>query len=894
MLPFRLLDVSTFRRLGVWLAAGAAVNLATVAVCAEGVTAEVKPQPDGSVLLFIDGRPRTPLMFFGWAGGPGPTVVHLTPEWRQYHTSFIAPEDNAGNCGVHIRVGNEAGTVWIDDAEFYGGPHRAKPGTNLLRCGDWDADRKTVGDAWVLFVKQDAGAKADWQVDTAAPHGGRQCCKVTVEHAGQSTMHVHFFQTGLTVQRGQRYTFSVWMKADRNRLADIQVLHHGPPWRIYSGREDSPLPHQVRLAAAAGIHMHSIGIDMPWPRPGQPNDFSDVDDKMDQVLRADPQALILPRFGVAPPEWWYDQHPDDAMQFDDGRRRLISVASPDWRTAMVEQVRQLVAHCEQKYGRHIFGYHPCAQHTGEWFYERSWEGRHAGFCPTMKRGFANWLRQRYGTVEALRKAWSQPDASFEKIDVPSVRHRNSATVGVFRDPVRERWIVDFYEYQQVAMVEPMEMLARAIKEQTARRKLVVLFYGYYFEISGLPQGPKASGHLALGRLLQCPEVDIVCSPISYSDRQPGGMGAFMSPVDSVRAHGKLWLNEDDTRTYLTLPEDGYGRAETPQLTYWVHHRNFGQLLPRRLACWYMDLGGTGWLAGKDIWDQIAPLRQIYDEQLSAAARWSPEVALVVDETGPLYLGQSPNIMSRLANEMRLQFYRMGAPFGIYLLSDLTAGKVPPAKACLFVGCFRLTPQDRQAVKRVMQDRTAVWFYGSGFLSDRASTEQMSDLVGMRLRELTDRPNSMVTIDPSGGTLTTGLAGARFGIDERLTPLWAVEEAPGVDAIGRFSDRQIAAACVKAGTGRSIYIGTVTAPSGLLRNLLKAAGVHAYIDTPDVLLTDGQFLSLTASQAGHKTIRLPSQRRVTQLPARSEVARSTDRIEADLAQGETRMYWLGEP
>jgi len=29
----------------------------------------------------------------------------------------------------------------------------------------------------------------------------------------------------------------------------------------------------------------------------------------------------------------------------------------------------------------------------------------------------------------------------------------------------------------------------------------------------------------------------------------GGAGSFMSPIDSVIAHGKLWFNEDDTRTF---------------------------------------------------------------------------------------------------------------------------------------------------------------------------------------------------------------------------------------------------------------------------------------------------------------------------------------------------------
>jgi len=857
---------------------------------AHGLTAEVKPQPDGSALLFIDGTPRTPMMFFGWAGGPGATIVRLTTQWQEYHTTFDAPEDNTGHCGVHIRVGNTAGSVWIDDAKVCPGAYDPKGTSNMLRHGDWEADKATTSTAWTLFVKTDDRAAADWQPDATSPHGGKQSCRVTVTKPGSSTMHVHFFQTGLSVKKGKRYTFSVWMKADRQRTADIQVLHHGPPWRIYSGREDSPLSQQVEMAGAAGVHLHSIGIDMPWPRPGQEPDYSSADDQISQAIQADPQAMILPRFGVAPPDWWYDQHPDDAMQFDDGSRKLISVASIAWRKEMVEHTRRLVAHCEAKFGDHIFGYHPCAQHTGEWFYERSWEARYPSFCPAMKRGFAAWLKQKYGSVERLRQAWARPDVDFDKIDLPSVEQRSKATLGVFRDPVAERWVVDFYEYQQVVMVEPLELLAPAIKDQTQRRKLVVFFYGYYFEISGLPHGPKASGHLALARLLKCPDVDIVCSPISYSDRQAGGCGAFMSPVDSVRLHGKLWLNEDDTRTYLTLPEDGYGRAETPQLTYWVHRRNFAQMLPRRLACWYMDLGGTGWLAGKDIWDQLARWRQVYDKNLKRPACWSPEVAVVVDEAGPLYLGNQPNVMARLASEMRTQLYRMGAPFAIYLLSDLTAGKVPLAKAYLFLGCFCLSSADRRAIAEQVRDRTTVWFYGSGYLSERASADHIAELVGMKITQTPPPPNGMVTPEKNG-SLVAGLAESQFGCADRLTPVWTVGEGPNIEVIGRFSNSQVAAASTVRGRGRSVYIGTLTAPSALLRNILKAAGVHIYVDTPDVLLTDGRFLSITASQAGRKVLRFPSARRVLELPEGQEIAASMDQLPIEMMLGETRSYQL---
>ncbi len=868
----------------------ATIGMTIGAASASALTARVE-RVNGSPTLLVNGKPRAPLMFFGWAQGAGPTLVNVSKAWRQYHVSFVAPEDNEGHCGVHVRVSTQAGAVWVDDARFYEGRFRPQGGENRLRCGDWEQDRATVEKAWTLFVKREAGAKADWQPDTTTYQAGKQSCKITIEHPGGATWHVHLYQTGLTVKKGKRYTFSLWLKGDTNRQVEIQALHHGPPWRIYSGAEDSPTREEFHLAAAAGVHMHSFGIAMPWPRPGKAADFSRVDEAIEQVLSADPDALLLPRFGVDPPGWWYDAHPTEALKFDDGRRRPVCVASTIWRKEMVERVRALVAHCERKYGDHMLGYHPCAQHTGEWFYPRTWAARHSGFSPAMQRGFARWLKQKYATVDALRKAWSQPDARFEDVAVPTVEQRRGATLGVFRDPARERWIIDFHDYHQVAMVEPLELIAPVIKQQTRRRKLVVFFYGYLFEISGLPLGPQTSGHLALARLLRCPDVDIVCSPISYGDRGLGGIGAFMVPVDSVRASGKLWLNEDDTRTHLTPENAGYGRVATPQHTYWVHQRNFGQIFPRRLACWYMDLGGTGWLAGRDIWDQIARLRRIYDEHVTQPARWSPEVAVIVDEASPSYLACNATVMRPLLSGMRGQFYRMGAPFSMYLLSDMVAGRVPPARVYLFVGCFHMTSKARQAVARQVRGRTAVWFYGSGYLSDHASVDQMSKLVGMQLSELKDSPNGMVTVQAQETALTAGIACTRFGTPKRLAPVWAVEQGPGVEVIGRFEGKHIAAAAAKIDGGRSVYIGTVAAPAALLRNIIRAGGAHVYIETDDVLLTDGQFLSITASKPGCKVIRLPSVRRVFRLPGHEQVGESTDRVEAKLAHGETRLYWL---
>ena len=88
-------------------------------------------------------------------------------------------------------------------------------------------------------------------------------------------------------------------------------------------------------------------------------------------------------------------------------------------------------------------------------------------------------------------------------------------------PVAERPVIDFTEFQQEAMADCVCQLARAVREATHGRKLVVFFFGYVFEFGAIYNGPGTSGHYALRRVLECPDIDVLCSPISYFDRGPG-------------------------------------------------------------------------------------------------------------------------------------------------------------------------------------------------------------------------------------------------------------------------------------------------------------------------------------------------------------------------------------
>jgi len=91
-------------------------------------------------------------------------------------------------------------------------------------------------------------------------------------------------------------------------------------------------------------------------------------------------------------------------------------------------------------------------------------------------------------------------------------------------------------------------------------------------------------------VLQSKDIDILCSPISYFDRGWLGTGPCMSPAESIRNAGILWLNEDDTRTYLnTRMADHavYGGVDNLRQTQQVMLRNTAQAALRGFGTWWM-------------------------------------------------------------------------------------------------------------------------------------------------------------------------------------------------------------------------------------------------------------------------------------------------------------------
>lgn len=457
---------------------------------------------------------------------------------------------------------------------------------------------------------------------------------------------------------------------------------------------------------------------------------------------------------------------------------------------------------------------------------------------------------------------------------------------IFYDLPGEQAWVDFSEYMSDITADRLEEWARIVKEQAERRRLVAFFYGYTFELPG-----SFAGHYRLQRILECEDIDILASPYSYSDRGPGGAGGFMCPVDSVIAHGKLWFNEDDTRTSVSDLKDAPTNINLWDKTLssieedvGVLDRNFGAILTHRAATWWMDLIAGGQLQHPDMWAMLRERMGLYADVYRDPLPYRPDAAVIVDEDSKLFVKDDWDANSWLMVRLRNDITKCGASVGFYTLADFVSGVAPECSAYVFANAFRLTDEQIEAIRGRLdrEQATAVWIYAAGYIGDHGADVE-------RLRRLTG-----IGVGAGVGKLGTEgvglLEGEAWGAGLTVAPRLAIADEPA-EVLGRYREGgEASAAEVWDGSHESILIADMGPSTNVLRTLLERAGCHIWTRGGEVVRTDGRFLAIHSGPGGEVAIHAPPG--IALRPVDGEMAHAEDAVTcAHFEPGETRWFRL---
>lgn len=668
------------------------------------------------------------------------------------------------------------------------------------------------------------------------------------------------------------------------------------------GKEFNPSEELVKLAQKHGFHLYTFPIPLIFPRNGAEPDYSALDKMFKRHLELDPDALFLLRLRGDTPSWWLKENPEELQGYlfsqeseplsKSAERELSkfpSAASQKWQEAYYDALRRQVEYIEKHYGNHVLGYHPGSQSANENFYPRSWERKNitvAGADENFRKGFAEFAKEKYGTVDRMNRAWRTSFRDFDAIALPTFVERIAGDLGTFRNPETQRYVIDFSDYMQRPITETTIGSARVIKEVTDGEKIVVVFFSSP-QAGHTPLNAVQRGGLGFQEILESPYIDVIVNPYDYRTRQHGGVGAIGNMTDSIIANGKMYFVEDDTRNHR-FPYNHFGKTTTLEESLDVYTRIFPKILQYGHGHWYMCFG-SGANADEDLFGLFEKLREIRENFDIKPFR--PEVAVVFDTESYYYLRGS-NEVSLHAFDMLADYAKMGTPFARYTLADVITGNVSEEiKVLFFINAFVVNDSQRKQLHNVLKDgaRTAVWFYAPGYIDEnRADIRNITELTGIEVEEIKRPASARYRMARDFMELKSGHA---FGVRSTLDTLFAIKKNQfGVTCFAEYADSNLCGLAAKEMNGwNSVLFTGVRFGPEMFREISRAAGAHIYNDSNDSISASSNFVAITALSNGDKTLRLPEKSDLVNLLTNEEVARNVDVVTLPMRTGETLLF-----
>lgn len=806
--------------------------------------------------------------------------------WRETELEFEAPNDIPAI--VQLRMGKSAGEIYFSKWEI----SESESGKVVFSLDTASTKPDKSIAHWCVGFRENPPVKLE-NVDT--DDGGR-ALKLTLG-SDKKLEAFHLYRNSIPVEKGKKYKVKLRAKSDAPRPFSTSVYYYNNGF-VFVKSDTSIAASTVGHAAKAGVDFVSFEINSVWTKPNEEPNFSYIDSAFGVFLEANPKAKLIPRVRLDPQinKWWRDSHPDDMMKNSDGtiNETYISVSSPTYRKEAAESLRKFIEYCEKHYPDNMAGYHPAGGNSREWFYGGTWHKTFSGYDVNTLKAWRAWLKNKYGSVENLAKAWNcgAPE-SFEKIGLPTQEERETPAFVI--DPKTQWKIADLNMFLQDEMADTVLGLAKVIR-QAAPNKLSIFFFGYGFEFSGVRNSPAFSGHYALSKIIKSPDIDAISGPISYFDRNFGDGKTTMGATESITDAGKLWIDEDDTSTYLA-PRDGrdypgkYSGLYTLGDSREVLRRNLAQETVRNNGVWWMDLFGQGWFDDKKLWREMKNFAKPERDIIAHPLPYRPQMRLVMDETSMCMIaarGGAGITTQKLMALGRVAANRSGVPFGQYLLADVLA-KPDAAKLNAMLSVYALDAKQRAACAALREKSANIWTWLPAYIdTDKRefSTSAVEEATGFKVKPVNAKPAAIPTEDG----LKIGLK-ATSGAEYAMPLLSPIPESGDI-VLAKFENGLPAIVLRKSGKHPQLFCAVPEIQTELYRHMAELAGAHVYNKQGAVVYANGAYVSVVAVEDGEYEIDLGRDGAVYNALSGNKLG-SSRTIALKMRKGDCRFLRLGK-
>ena len=655
-----------------------------------------------------------------------------------------------------------------------------------------------------------------------------------------------------------------------NTANGVRIIYNGQPLYLCGFKTSYNAPEQHRMMTDNGIAdfqassskmIYRGSFDFARQERGK-LDFSILEDNIKSVLASNPEARLMISIGLDAPEWFIQENPGEMTTIYGGiNTKLSSPASEKLKQENVNFLKAMITYLENSpYAGNIAVYRTVSQcDGGEYQYYTTWRQDFDGYSQAMRERFREFLRKKYGSDAALAKAWGK-NVTIVSAEVPLPEARRQSTYGTFRDPVKDRQVLDFIDCQSEVMVD-WAIYHNKIMRDMVPDKLIASYGGYtMFYLQ--PQMEK-SGHLAFFKLLDSGLVNLYTPPQDYNMRSVGSPGGSMVPHGSVRLRGQKLFSENDSRTHFG-GASGQCHSDSLFEDIGLLKRDFAFNLTTDSSSYFYDMTGS-WFNDPELLRVIGECNRIGKAALQFNTATDSKIAIFTDAASfklisPTAVGFSGAVL----REVRRELNSAGAGIADeYYLTDILRDDFPADryKIVIFPNIFNPSKEIRRAIENKFKKNgcTLVFGYGAGmFHNDKLDTQGMKQLTGMDF-----------TIDPARKANVNGmlLNPAIFPVQEKI---------------------------LKAENFTVIYLPNVAISRQKWNQLLSDAGIHCCTDSGDPVAFNGRFLSIHAASPGIKNLKLPAKCNVYDLFRKKCIAENVTEFTVPMLRGETNIYFLGTP